>query len=230
MPAVKQHGGGPAFSSYLPRLGNLIQQYNSPRILELGGERKPSFTLAQLPHNVSSYTVNDISAEELTLTPSEYDKALFDVNGDVGEFAGQFEVVFSRTLMEHVRDGQAAHRNVVSLLKPGGVAFHMAPTLHAAPFVLNRLLRAAVSPTARHSLFPHQRSEKPKFPAYYSWCYGNREKMIGMLRKIGYQDFEIINFYGLNYFKKIPIVRSVDRAFRHLPSAAIGLLSDRPYM
>jgi 2-polyprenyl-3-methyl-5-hydroxy-6-metoxy-1,4-benzoquinol methylase len=58
-----------------------------------------------LPGNVSSYTVNEISAEELALTPAEYDKALFDVTGDIGEFAGQFDVVFSKTLLEHVADG-----------------------------------------------------------------------------------------------------------------------------
>ena len=169
-----------------------------------------------MPHNVRSYTVNDISADELALTPPEYDKALFDVTGDIGEFAGQFDVVFSRTLMEHVRDGQAAHRNVLALLKPGGVAFHLAPTLYAAPFVLNRLLPEALSRAALHTFFPHRRSAKPKFPAYYSWCFGNRAKMSGMLRNIGYRDFEIINFYGHNYFKKIPVVRAVDRAFSSL--------------
>lgn len=205
-----------AFSAYLPRLSQLIRRYDAPRLLELGGGRAPSFTADELPNNVASYTVNDISKEELDLVPPDYEKALFDVTGDVGAFSGQFDVVFSRTLMEHVRDGQMMHRNVLSLLKPGGVAFHMGPTLYAVPFVLNRILPETLSRTMLHLFHPNRRTLKPKFPAYYSWCYGNREKMAAMLRRVGYGRVEIINYYGHNYFKSIPFVRDLDRAFSSL--------------
>ena len=214
---IEQHKRGiAAFNTYLSRLRELVGAYEAPRILELGGGRKPSFTLAELPSNVSSYTVNDISAEELALTAPEYEKAQFDVVGDIGDFAGKFDIVFSRTLMEHVRDGEAMHRNVYKLLKPGGAAFHLGPTLYAAPFVLNKILPEVLSRKALLSFFPHRRTEYPKFPAYYSWCYGNREKMEAMLRRVGYRSVEVTNFYGHNYFKKIPLVRELDRAFSAL--------------
>jgi SAM-dependent methyltransferase len=216
VPIAEQKRGIAAFKTYLSRLQKLMEAYEAPRILELGGGRKPSFTLADLPSNVSSYTVNDISAEELALTAPEYEKAQFDVIGDVSEFAGQFDVVFSRTLAEHVRDGQAMHQNVLKLLKPNGVAFHLAPTLYAPPFVINKILPETLSRKALLSFFPNRRTEYPKFPAYYSWCFGNRKKMERMLRRLGYRDVEVTTFYGHSYFEKIPVVRELDRAFSAL--------------
>lgn len=216
MPIPDHLHGRSAKLGYLPKLRQLVASYEAPRILELGGGRNPSFSLDQLPSNIASYTVNDISADELALTGPEYEKALFDVAGDVSRFEGQFDIVFSRTLMEHVPDGQAMHRNVLSLLKPGGVAFHMGPTLYAPAFVLNKLLPEGISRSILFAFFPSRRSERPKFPAYYSWCFGNSSKMRQMLNRIGYRAIEVKTFYGTHYFKKVPIIREIDGAFQSL--------------
>lgn len=202
-----------AFGDYLPSLQALVAAYPAARILELGGGRSPSFTLAEMPATVASYTVNDISAEELALAGPEYDKACFDVTGDVSAFAGQFDVIFSKTLAEHVRDGRRMHKNVLSLLRPGGVAFHMVPTLYGPPFVINRLLPEDLSRKILFRFFPHRRNDDPKFPAYYSWCFGDRTKMEEMLRSIGYSRVNIRSFYGHGYFKAVPLIRQIDTAF-----------------
>jgi len=216
MAIAKERDANTAFKEFLPRVRALIESYDGARVIELGGGRSPSFRLDQLPSSIISYTLNDISAEELALAPDGYAKAQFDVSGDVSQFAGQFDVVFSRTLIEHVRDGEAMHRNILSLLRPGGVAFHMAPTLFAPPFVINRLLPDKLSRKILYSFFPHKRSNEPKFPAYYSWCFGNRTKMERMFRRVGFREAEISTFYGHDYFDQIPIVRELDRAFSTL--------------
>jgi SAM-dependent methyltransferase len=219
MVIAHERQGATARSSYLPTLMRLISSYEAPRILELGGGRTPSFQPDELAPNIASYTVNDISAEELALTGPDYQTALFDVTGDVSRFAGQFDVVFSRTLIEHVRDGRKMHRNVLALLRPGGVAFHLAPTLYSPAFVINKLLPESVSRSVLTAFFPHRRSEKPKFPAFYDWCLGNRSKMERMLRDVGYGEVELRNFYGTNYFRKIPCLREIDDAFTRLAAA-----------
>jgi SAM-dependent methyltransferase len=217
--AIEQHKfHETAWSDYPRQLRDLILQYPAPRILELGGGRRPSFALSDLPDRVSSYTVNDVSADELALTAPEYDKACFDVAGDVSEFEGQFDVVFSRALAEHVQDGEAMHRNVLKLLKPGGVALHMIPTLYSWPFVLNRLLPERLSHKILVSLFPHRKTEAPKFPAFYSWCYGNRDKMTRMFKGIGYSKVDIRTFYGHHYLEKVPVLREIDNAVSELAS------------
>ncbi|MBJ7437669.1 MAG: methyltransferase domain-containing protein [Sphingopyxis sp.] len=205
-----------AFQDYLQTLTDLIRRYPDARILELGGGRLPSFKLDQLPSNIASYTVNDIDPAELAMTSDEYDKACFDVVGDVSQFTGQFDVIFSRTLIEHVNDGVKMHENVASLLKPGGVAFHLAPTLYSPPFVLNKMLPERLSQKLLYTFFPKRGAQKDKFPAYYSWCFGNRAKMTTMLLKAGFADATIRSFYGHDYFRKIPIVRQIDHFFSTL--------------
>ena len=201
-----------AFSTYLDRLSDLIRERPGARILELGGGRHPAYSLAELPATVASYTVNDIDPNELALASDQYDKACFDVTGDVSAFAGMYDVIFSKTLIEHVKDGRTMHRNILSLLRPGGVAFHMAPTLYAPPFVINRLMPERLSRSILLALFPERRTEHPKFPAIYSWCYGNRAKMKKMLTDIGFGEVSIRTFYGHNYFRSIPGLRELDRA------------------
>lgn len=201
-----------AFGDYLGSLQALVAQYPDARVMELGGGRKPSFRLDQMPGNIKSYTVNDISAAELALTSDEYDKACFDVTGDVSGFEGQFDVIFSRTLIEHVKDGVKMHENVLKLLKPGGVAFHMAPTLYAMPFIINKFLPEEASQRILFALFPHRGQKKNKFPAYYSWCYGDRNKMKAMLARVGYSRSHIRSFWGHGYYDRVPVARELSRA------------------
>lgn len=201
-----------AFHTFDARVRELIADYPGAKVLELGGGRAPSFNLGDIPSNVASYTVNDISDAELALLPSGYDKARFDVSADVSAHAGRYDVIFSRTLAEHVSDGEAMHRNLLTLLRPGGVAFHMMPTLYASPFILNRLLPDTLTRPILHAVSPRRRNDEPKFAAYYSWCFGSRAKMERRLRALGYRDVTIRSFYGHDYYRKFPGLRELDRA------------------
>ena len=200
-----------AFRDFRPTLNELIAPFANARVLELGGGRKPSFALAEMPSNVASYTVNDIDPAELERADCQYDKACFDAIGDVTPFAGQYDVVFSRTLIEHVRDGKAMHRNVLRLLRPGGVAFHMAPTLYCAPFIINKYLPETLSRQLLYAASAKRRHNQNKFPAHYSWCFGNRDKMRKMLNQVGFQNVQIRSFYGHAYFDKVPGLRNLTR-------------------
>lgn len=204
-----------AMQGYDDTLRSLVGQYPNADILELGGGRRPSFHLSEMPSNLKSYTVNDISEAELSLVPDGYDKACFDVSGDASAFEGRYDVVFSRFLAEHVRDGRAMHRNVHQVLKPGGVAFHLIPTLYALPFVINRLLPERIGQTLL-DIFSSRRDISPKFPAYYSQCYGDIPAMRRLFKNIGYERLEIRNFYGHFYYEEIPGLRDLEKWFSEL--------------
>lgn len=194
-----------AMQGYEQELFGIIMRYPQAKILELGGGRWPSFRMAEMPPNVTSYTVNDVDPRELEHAGPEYDRACFDVSGDASAFADTYDVVFSRFLAEHVRDGLSMHRNVFEVLKPGGVAFHLIPTLYATPFLINRVIPEWFG-DALLRMFRPGREISPKFPAYYSHCYGDLPRMHEMFRKIGYSKVEIRNFYGHFYYEKIPVI------------------------
>lgn len=200
---------------YVGELNALVSGYPDADVLELGGGRRPSFELQDMPSNLRSYTVNDISEHELSQLPQGYDKACFDVSGDASAFQGRYDVVFSRFLAEHVPDGPAMHRNVHQVLKPGGVAFHLIPTLFATPFVINKLLPERLAAKAL-DVFSPRRAISPKFPAYYSACRGNTPGMRKMFDDIGYSRVEITNFYGHFYYENIPVLREAQDWFAKL--------------
>ena len=206
-----------AMMGYDQALRAIVDRFRAPDILELGGGRHPSFRMSELPECVASYTVNDISRDELALVPPGYSTACFDVSGDVAGFEGSYDVVFSRFLAEHVPDGRAMHRNVHALLRPGGVAFHLIPTLYALPFVINRALPEEAGGKLL-SLFVPRRNISPKFPAHYSACYGDTSRMRNMFNDIGYSKADIRNFYGHFYYEGIPGLRSIEKRFTALAS------------
>ena len=201
--------------AYGDTLKQVVASFPKADVLELGAGRRPSFTLEEMPSSIHSYTVNDISAEELALLPDGYDEACFDVSGDASNFRDQYDVVFSRFLAEHVPDGYAMHRNVHQVLKQGGVAFHLIPTLYAVPFVINKLLPERLTSWVL-KVFAPRRAINPKFPAHYSMCYGDPGRMAKKLAEIGYTKVEIRTFYGHFYYEKIPVVRTVHKWFSDL--------------
>lgn len=215
MSIEKDKDWGTAMTSYAGELRQIVEQYPAADILELGAGRHPSFQFSEMPSSIHSYTVNDISEHELSLLPPGYDKAQFDVSGDAGAFRDTYDVVFSRFLAEHVPDGKAMHRNVYTVLREGGAAFHLIPTLYALPFVINKWLPESFT-TVLLKVFAPRRAISPKFPAPYSACYGDPAKMTRMLKEIGYRRVEIRNFYGHFYYEKIPVLKQLHERFSAL--------------
>jgi hypothetical protein len=101
------------------------------------------------------------------------------------------------------------HDNVHRMLKPGGVAFHLFPTLYAVPFLVNWLIPEPVSRGFVFLLNPVRRDNRRKFPAHYSWCAGSSERIRSQILSVGYADVEVERFYGHNY---LPACRSCRRS------------------
>ena len=204
-----------AMRGYAGELKQIVAAYPDASILELGAGRYPSFRISEMPETIGSYTVNDVSEYELSRLPKGYEKACFDVSGDAANFRDTYDIVFSRFLAEHVPDGVAMHRNVFGVLRKGGTAFHLIPTLYAFPFVINKLMPERLT-TKLLSVLSPRRAISPKFPAYYSACYGNPARMTRMFRRIGYREVEVRNFYGHFYYEKIPGLRQAHERFSAL--------------
>jgi SAM-dependent methyltransferase len=206
-----------AFDDYKNTVTDMIKTYGFRNILEVGGGRSPLLSLAEADDLCVKYTVNDISQRELDLAPGWTSKACFDIAGRDAP-AGEFDLIFSRMVMEHVRDASQAYKNLFELLAPGGIGLHFHPTLFAPPFVINCLLPDSVSRKVL-SIFGHRFTdtidEYPKFPAYYSWCR-NSESVRQKIMAMGFSEVELVDFYGHGYFKKIPGIHQIDASLSRL--------------
>lgn len=52
-------------------------------------------------------------------------------------------------------------------------------------------------------------------PCYDDW-FSSEEKIVPMLKAAGFSEVCVLPFWGCSYFRKLPLVRSVDAAFTDL--------------
>ena len=203
-----------AWANYERTIRSLSEHFNLKDVIEIGGGRNPTFTPDQYLEQGGSYTINDIEQSELDAAPPGYKQLLFDVSAKDGPINEQaYDLAFSCMVFEHVRDGAQAWHNVHRMLKPGGMAVAFIPTLYALPYIANLALPEWVSRAIVKALFPNRTDESnPKFPAYYSHCFAMESKLSPVLRNAGFAEWRVVPFYGHDYFEKLPIVRSADKA------------------
>jgi hypothetical protein len=205
-----------AWANTFGYLERLIIDKGVRRVLEVGGGANPSFPLEFVTQHGLEYTVLDISAVELAKAPQGYLKVQADITSAALDLAGDYDLIFSKMLAEHVKDGEIFHRNVHALLSPSGTAFHFFPTLFAPPFVVNRLMPERLAEQLLYFLQTgrEKNGRRAKFPAYYSWCRGPILSQINRFENLGYQVSEYIGFFGHDaYYLRFPVLANVHRAF-----------------
>ena len=205
-----------AFVETLRRAGR--HDSGTVRLLEVGGGRAPLLTPEQAGDLGVALTVNDIDARELSLAPKGFATACFNIAGDVDPaLLGKFDLIFSRMVLEHVKDAPRAWRNMQALLAPGGVALAYHPTLYSLPFVLNWLMPEALSARALRAFIPWRHDDGyPKFPARYEMCFATPSRVEPMLRDAGFSEVLIAPFFGHRYLRRVPVAREAEGALQAL--------------
>lgn len=201
-------------SSYDGLVLDLAQRTGARAVAELGGGADPVLADAESWGFVQDRVVFDISAEELAKAADTVEKRVADLCTPIAKGHESYDLVFSKMLCEHLPDARTFHSNCYSLLRPGGLAVHIFPTLYAAPFVINRLLPENISRELVRRLQPG-RLENPKtekFPAHYDWCSGPTRRTLQRYRNIGFEIVEWNGAFGHNYYRPIPPLDALERA------------------
>ncbi len=209
------------WDNYKPTILELSRVRGLGRHLEIGAGRDPLFQPDEANKLGLHISLNDISAHELSLAPSGYNKVECDITSPQAADIlgrGEYDLAYSRMVMEHVPDVATMWRNVNAILAPGGVALSFFPTLYALPFALNNLMPEQLSRFIMETFFPERRPEgsEPVFPAHYDLCFSSESKMMPMLRQAGFSDAVILPFWGHAYFWRFPGVKQIDAAFNRM--------------
>lgn len=200
----------PHFRAELRRL----MDEGARRFCDVGGGASPVVGLSKLEERGLDYVVFDASQSQLDRTPPGYQLFLGDIldSASVGQFAeqhGSFDVIVSRWTAEHMPDGRRFHEHVFSLLRPGGTAVHLFPTLYAFPFLLNRLLSQDLSRAIHARAFPNSRT---KFPAYYSWCRGPTGRQLRRLESVGFRVARYVGCFGHGMYGRVAPLHRAHKA------------------
>lgn len=189
-----------------------IELFNARSVLELGAGRSP--LLGAMSDLELEAAINDIDQRELDRAGASLRKLCFDISGACPS-EQQFDLIFSRSVLEHIENGEQALRNSAMMLAPGGISLHFFPTLYCPPFVANKLLPEGLADRLLTLFHPRNREVQPKFPAHYSWCTSTYRRRDAIAR-LGYSRVELVPFYDNPYFDRVPIIRTVSRAFQGL--------------
>lgn len=195
-----------AYEDFRDACRRAIDALDAQTVCDAGGGWRPLFSQDEIARRGLDYTVLDVSPQALQRTPAEYRTVCTDVCDAPRELTGQFDLVFSMFVAEHVRDGYSMHRSIFDMLRPGGIAVHVFPTLYYPAFVANKLLPERLTRPIVRRLVQHE----DKFPARYSWCFGPTPSMRRRLTTIGYEVLEFRPFYGTYYLSRVPVLRAIE--------------------
>ncbi len=194
-------------------IGAMVDKYGARRVLEIGAGANPTMSVNEVKDRRIQYMVSDTSEEELRKAPIGYDVCQFDAGGKIvpPEMLESCDLVFSRMVNEHIRDGRQYHSNIYRMLRPGGVAVHCCATLFTLPFLVNRLLPEPVSDKINRLVYPNRDYDghHGKFRAYYSWCRGPIPRMIQKFKSIGFEIVAFHGYFGHGYYE--PTLTPLDR-------------------
>ena len=189
-------------------LYQIIKDNNFTKIAEIGGGAHPLFE--ELEDNLD-FNVIDISSLEMNRAPSKYNKIVADICSSTLTIEDKFDMVFTKMLAEHIKEPIQMHLNIYKLLKNNGIAVHFFPTLFALPFILNKYIYTSFSRYLVTLMTSRDLEFKPKFAAYYRWCFGPLKSLSRRYENLG---FEVLHYIGLfgheQYYHRIPMLRKID--------------------
>lgn len=118
--------------------------------------------------------------------------------GDVSAVSipGTYDLVFSRSVFEHVLDPRTAVAKLAGVLVPGGLIAHYMPCRNAPFAILNRWLGNRTARQLLFALFPEKEKDSG-FRAYYRDCTPERHSRI--CQEYGLEVVNLIPYYKSDY-------------------------------
>lgn len=201
------------WDDYSALVERLVLEVGARVICDVGGGANPVLSTDFIRKYDLEYVLMDISVVELQKAPDGITKIIQDIEAENIDLPKKFDLVVTKMLAEHLRNGEAFHRNIANMLKPGGLAIHYFPTLYALPFLINKFVSSRVSSFLLRVFLPRDLYQTGKFPAYYSFCFGPTPLMLKMLTERGYEIIEFRGYFGNRYWSKVPIVSTLQRFY-----------------
>jgi SAM-dependent methyltransferase len=193
LPAKYRIDGYKNFSSeVLPRYirENLI-------IYDIGGGKNP-YMASDIKSKLNCKVIGlDIDKNELNSAPDgSYDET---VVADITEYKGSEdgELVICMTLLEHVKNVEAALVGIRSCLKPGGLCILFVPSKNAIFAKINKILPENLKRQILFSIFPNAKKCQG-FPAYYNLCTPSDIREIAQL--LGFEILEERYYFLSSFF------------------------------
>lgn len=139
------------------------------RIYDVGGGKRPFFSVAEKLKQQLNVTGIDVSSGELASAPDmSYDETIVS---SIESFKGRSDgdLVVCIAVLEHVSSVDDSIKSISSILKPGGEAVIFVPCGNAVFARLNLLLPEKLKKALLYGVFPNSQKTSG-FKSYYNHC------------------------------------------------------------
>ncbi len=189
-------------------------EHPGARVCDVGAGANPILDSDFVERCELEYALLDIDQGELDKAPPGFQRVQADLSDPAFVAPATYDLVVSQTVAEHVADGAAFHRNVASLLRPGGLAAHFFPTYWTLPFMVNRLVPEEITEPILVRIQPHRTRDgsEGKFPARYRWCRGPTRRQLARLRAAGFDVERYRGYFGHDYYTPIAPLQGLEAA------------------
>lgn len=194
-----------AYDSYYNTINNYV--FKNCRILEIGGGAHPTIT----DRTGLVYHVVDPDHKELSKLPAD----IIKIEGSIEDIAldERYDLILSKMVLEHIPNPDDFHSKVLQLLSSDGRAIHFFACRHSVPALVNRFLPEKWGESILRILKNRALDDSPKYEAYYRRTLGHTERQLQYFQKVGYGIEIYHSFVGHKYFKNIPLINLLERAY-----------------
>jgi ubiquinone/menaquinone biosynthesis C-methylase UbiE len=158
--------------------------------LDIGGGKKCKYAADKRTYKIIGI---DISDDELKYNNDVDERIVADITKAIPFDDSSIDIVTSASVLEHLRDLEAAVKEVGRVLKEGGCFISVLPSKFALFAIINQCLPHSISKRILYKLHP-QAKGIGGFKAYYNRCY------FGALSKLlecnGFKDIEFSFSYN----------------------------------
>jgi hypothetical protein len=184
-------------------LTELIDRFSVRSVMEIGSGPNPTLALDVVHRRLSRYLISDVDASELQKAPRGYERRVTNLETESPpDLEAKLDLVFSRMVNEHVKDGKSYHSNIFHLLRPGGFAVHCSASLYTLPFLINKFAPERACDVLLDFFAPRNVHTHARFRAHYDWCRGPTRRQIARFEALGYEVLEFNGYFGHRYYRE----------------------------
>lgn len=184
------------------------------RICEIGPSGQPSIKSSCIKERGLDYSIIDIE----TLYWDEYNPEVKKYNIDLQKefdpsLEGQFDLVFSQMVLEHIEEPENFHKGIFKILKPGGTAVHLYANPYSLPALTNNVLPEFISEYILKKINNRNLAKNHKYPAYYRWCFTSAKSASRRIYQLGFRIKSHTAYMGHNYFQSVPLLNWIEKVY-----------------
>ncbi|MDF1694613.1 MAG: class I SAM-dependent methyltransferase [Saprospiraceae bacterium] len=196
-----------SYTSYYSFISKSFDNHIKKKVLEIGGGAHPSIT----ERSNLKYTIIDPDPIELKKSPED----CYQICSTLQEYneVGQFDLIISKMVLEHVEEPDSFHEKARRVLKDNGTIIHFFACRHSIPAMVNRLLPESFGNALLRVLKNRNTEAHPKYPAFYKRTKGGVKSQIQYFENLGFSIQTYNSYVGHKYFQSFPVLKQLEQLY-----------------